>query len=252
MPSAKLLAWAVKRCLVAAAVVVGALSLAPAAFAQGEGKKVLIYTGTTGFRHTDAINNGRPVVQNALQNLGYAVTWEDCDNNGGGPNNCDNPDKNPRIFTDDNLAQYDAILFLNASWSFAGGGRPGPLLSQAQRDAVIHFVQNGGGIAAVHNSTDMGAGQSVWDWWDGGPDSVIGTTMPGHSSGSSTANPATVQVADRNHLSTRNLPDTYELADEHYNYARNVRGDHHVLATFDERTYNTGTFKMGQDHPISW
>jgi plastocyanin len=61
-----------------------------------------------------------------------------------------------------------------------------------------------------------------------------------------------VQVADRNHLSTRDLPDTYELADEHYNYARNVRGDHHVLATFDERTYNTGTFKMGQDHPISW
>src|SRR5919109_5267774 len=105
MPSAKLLAWAVKRCLVAAAVVVGALSLAPSAHAQGEGKKVLIYTGTTGFRHTDAINNGRPVIQRALEDLGYTVAWEDCDGNGGGTNNCDGLDENSYVFTDENLAQ---------------------------------------------------------------------------------------------------------------------------------------------------
>jgi len=251
MPHAKL-AGAIGRGVVAVTVVLGVLLLAPAAQAQGEGKTVLIYTGTTGFRHADAINNGRPVVQRALENLGYTVAWEDCDNLGGGPNNCDNPDKNPRIFADENLAKYDAIVFLNASWSWAGGGRPGPLLAQAQREAVIRYLQDGGGIAAVHNSTDMGAGRSVWDWWDGGPESVIGTTMPGHSPGSSTVNAATVQVADQNHLSTRDLGDTYQIADEHYNYARNVRGDHHVLATFDERTYNTGTFSMGQDHPVSW
>ena len=64
--------------------------------------------------------------------------------------------------------------------------------------------------------------------------------MPGHAATNATGNPATVQVADRNHLSTKDLPDTYQIADEHYNYLRNVRGDHHVLATFDERTYNTG------------
>ena len=254
MPNAGVFACAARRCLVAVTVGLGLLLAAPAAQAQspGEGKSVLLYTGTTGFRHSDGINNGRPVVQNALQELGYQVRWENCDNNGGGPTNCDGPDRNSYIFTDANLAQYDAILFLNASWSWAGGGRPGPLLDQAQREAVIRYVQKGGGIAAVHNSTDMGAGQSVWNWWDGGPDSVIGTTMPGHSPGSATGNPATVQVADRNHLSTRDLGDSYEIADEHYNYARNVRGDHHVLATFDERTYNTGTHSMGQDHPVSW
>jgi plastocyanin len=251
MPSAELFACATRRCLVAVIVVLGVLAYAPAAHAQAGGK-VLIYTGTTGFRHTDGINNGRPVIQNALQAAGYAVDWEDCDNNGGAANNCDNPDKNPRVFTDDNLAQYDAILFLNASWSWAAGGRPGPLLAQPQKDALIRYLQHGGGIAAVHNSTDMGAGTSVWDWWDGGQNSVIGTTMPGHSPGSSTGNPATVQVADRHHLSTRDLGDTFQIADEHYNYLRNVRGDHHVLATFDERTYNTGTFSMGQDHPVSW
>jgi plastocyanin len=247
-------AGAVGRCLLAIAAVAGLLLIAPApsADAQSTGKRVLIYTGTTGFRHTDAINNGRPVLQAALEKAGYEVRWEDCDNNGGGANNCDGPDENSYVFSDENLAQFDAILFFNASWSWAGGNRPGPLLNQAERDALIRYVQKGGGIAAVHNSTDMGAGQTVWDWWDGGPNSVIGTTMPGHSPGSSTGNAATVQVADHNHLATRDLPDTYQIADEHYNYARNVRGDHHVLATFDERSYNTGTYSMGQDHPVSW
>jgi PKD repeat protein len=229
-----------------------AVLAAPDARAQGEGKRVMLYTGTTGFRHTDAINNGRPVVQTALEGLGYTVDWEDCDNNGGAAGNCDNADKNPRIFSAANLERYDAIVFLNASWSWAGGGRPGPLLNEAQRNAVIAWMQDGGGIAAVHNSTDMGAGQSVWDWWDGSPNSVIGTTMPGHSANSTTGNAATVMVEDHHHQSTRDLPDTFTFADEHYNYARNVRGGHHVLANFDERTYNTGSFSMGQDHPITW
>ena len=72
--------------------------LAPAA-AQAQGtqtKRLLLYTGTTGFRHTDGINGGRPVVQSALEAAGYTVDWEDCTNNGGGATNCDNSDKNPR------------------------------------------------------------------------------------------------------------------------------------------------------------
>ena len=58
--------------------------------------------------------------------------------------------------------------------------------------------------------------------------------------------------SDPNHLSTKDLPDTFTFADEHYNFPRNVRGDHHVLATFDERTYNPGVNAKGQDHPITW
>ena len=222
---------------------------APAA-AQEEPGKVLIYTGTTGYRHAGAINDGRPIVQEALREAGYEVVWEDCDNNGGAANNCDNPDKNPRIFSDANLAQFDAILLFNASASWAGGGRPGPLWDEAQRAAIIRWVQAGGGIAANHNATDMGAGVVSWNWWDGGPDSAVGSLMKGHAASSRT-NVAEVQVADRNHLSTRELPDTYDFGDEHYNFARSVRGTHHVLSTLDERTYNPGN-PMGQDHPISW
>ena len=65
-------------------------------------------------------------------------------------------------------------------------------------------------------------------------------------------NVATVQVEDNNHLATRDLPDTFTFGDEHYNFNRNVRGDHHVLATLDERTYTPGGNAMGQDHPVTW
>jgi hypothetical protein len=237
--------WGIALLCVAAAALV-----APSvANAQGQGKRILLYTGTTGFRHTDAINNGRPVVQNALQAIGFTVDWEDCTNNATmpGTNNCNHADKNPRIFTDANLARYDAIVLLNAS-----AGPPGPLWDAPARAAIIKYMQNGGGIAAVHNASDMGTQQQTWDWWDGNsPNSAVGSLMAGHAATSLT-NVAQVQVSDHNHLSTKDLPDQYGMGDEHYNFQRNVRGSHHVLATLDERTYNPGVNGKGQDHPIVW
>ena len=150
------------RILIALLAFASMLALAPSsASAQGEGKHVLIYTGTTGFRHTDGINNGRPAVQARLEALGFEVTWEDCTGFGTRAGQCRAPDENPRVFTDENLAQYDALYFLNVSDFFSGtGGTPGQLWNASEEAAIINFVQNGGGIAANHNATDMGAGQT--------------------------------------------------------------------------------------------
>ena len=191
-------------CVVAAWLM--ATVLAPAAHAQGQGKRILLYTGTTGFRHTDGINGGRPVVQARLEELGFTVDWEDCTNNGGAAGNCDNADKNPRIFTDANLARYDAVVLLNSS-----AGPPGPLWSDAQKASIIKYVQNGGGIAGIHNATDMGTTAETWNWWDGNnANSVVGATMRGHAATSLT-NIAQVQVADNQHLATRDLPHDLRL-----------------------------------------
>ena len=160
-----------------AALALFATMLVPAPPRTRRGRKrVLLYTGTTGYRHTDGINGGRPVVQSALQTAGFTVDWEDCINNGGGATNCDDADKNPRIFTDANLAKYDAIVLLNSS-----SGPPGPLWWDAQKASIIKYVQNGGGIAGVHNATDMGTTAETWNWWDGdNGNSVVGATMSGH------------------------------------------------------------------------
>jgi hypothetical protein len=237
----------------AALVATLALGGAPAVAKPGKHKagKVLLYTGTTGYRHADAIDNGRPVVQAALQRAGFDVVWEDCTDNGGAAGNCDHPAENPRVFSDKNLKRYDAVLLFNASASWAGGGKPGPLWDEAQRAAIIRFVQKGGGIAANHNATDMGAGVVSWDWWDGGEHSVVGTLMRGHAR-TSLENVADVHVEDPTHPSTVTLPPVYGFGDEHYNFVRSVRDTHHVLLTLDESSYDPGPNAMGEDHPITW
>ncbi|GAA2132667.1 ThuA domain-containing protein [Streptomyces synnematoformans] len=212
---------------------------------------VLIYTGTTGYRHAGAIDGGIGPIQKALDEAGIASVREDCDGLGGAPGNCDHPDANPRVFTPDNLARYDAIFLFNASSQWLGGGRPGPLWDDEQRAAIRGFVNAGGGIAANHNAVDMGAGATTWDWWDGGPGSAVGTLMTGHAA-TDLNNVATVRVADRHHPSTRHLPREFGFGDEHYNFARSVRGEAHVLATLDEESYDPGPNAMGKDHPISW
>src|SRR5688572_16931724 len=151
--------------LCAAAAAITAMAL-PAG-AQAQGQKIMIYAGATGFRHTDGINGGRPIIQSRLEGLGYTVDWEDCNSRAHLevnllPTHCNHPNKNPRIFTSANLGQYSAIVFLNSSWSWAGGGdaATGPLLEGTQKDALVGYLQSGGGIAAMHNMTDASAGVS--------------------------------------------------------------------------------------------
>ena len=112
-------------------------------------------------------------------------------------------------------------------------------------------MQLGGGVAANHNATDMGAGAVSWDWWDGGEQSVVGTLMRGHAR-TDRNNIADVHVEDPTHLSTITLPPVYGFGDEHYNFVRSVRDTHHVLLTLDESSYDPGPNAMGEDHPITW
>jgi glucose/arabinose dehydrogenase/type 1 glutamine amidotransferase len=228
-----------------------ALVCADVASAQAPDAHVLIYSGTVAHRHNDTINQGIGPIQNALDDVGISYDWENCGEIAAIPS-CHSSGQNDRIFTDENLAQYDAIFLFNA-----GGNTPQPLFTQSDRDAIQNFVNAGGGIAANHLATDMGAGQPSWGWWDGLGNSALGSTMPGHPFAPQTA---TAHISDRNHPSTRGLPDTIQHSDEHYSFHRSVRGTHHVLATLDETTYDTlsgggggiGPVEMGHDHPISW
>jgi len=75
---------------------------------------------------------------------------------------------------------------------------------------------------------------------------MLGTKATGLSS----VQKATVKVADRVHPASSVLPEYWKPTDAFYNFAGNVRGVSHVLATVDEGTYSGGG--MGFDHPIIW
>jgi Trehalose utilisation len=257
-----------------AAALLATLAPNPAsAQAPDDGKRVLVYTGTTGYRHAGSgtITNSTQAIhptaigsiQSQLAAGGIASDWEDCNGYAIPPatptaGQCNHPDKNPRIFSPQNLARYDAIFFMNASSKWAGGNasqRQGVLFDTDQRNAIIQFVNAGGGIAANHNAVDMGAGQTTWSWWDGpGGYSAVGSLMPGHATTSATSNLAPFVREDPAHPSTATMELPWLVGDEHYNFSTNVRGAAHVLATFDESYpgYNPGRNAMGADHPISW
>ncbi|RIJ70805.1 DUF1349 domain-containing protein, partial [Nakamurella silvestris] len=185
-------------------------------------KNVLIFTETTQFRHTEAIDQGVPALRAALTTAGIT---SDYTNDSVG------------YFTESKLAEYDAIVLFNAS------GAPWDASEQA---AFIAYQQAGGAVVGVHNATDMRSG---WAWYD----SMVGTLMPGHAAtGNSPGLPGVVRVEDQVHPSTKHLDQRWTRADEWYNYSTNVRGSAHVLATLDETTYAPGGNAMGYDHPISW
>ncbi|MEW1848568.1 ThuA domain-containing protein, partial [Nonomuraea angiospora] len=92
---------------------------AEAATAAEPAFKVLVFSKTTGFRH-DSIPEGIAAVQKLGQDNNFAVdTTEDS-----------------ALFTDQNLAQYQAVVFMSTTGD--------PLGTQAQKDAFQRYIQGGG------------------------------------------------------------------------------------------------------------
>ena len=215
------------------------LVAAPAAHAQGladplgspvddlqaaaDPAHVLIFTETTQFRHTEAIEQGTPKLVAALEAAGVTADVHDSE----------------FTFSDASLAPYDAVVMFQASGD--------PWTAPGEKEALERYMESGKGIAAIHNATDMRGG---FAWWD----QLVGSLMPGHAAtGSSPGQPGEIIVEDRAHPATRHLGGTrWARADEWYNFATNVRGTAHVLLSMDESTYDPGGNAMGYDHPIAW
>ena len=241
------------------------LGSAQPAHAQEAEAKVLIFSGTTGYRHSGGSGQTQEaiqpdvvqLIQDQLADAGIESDYHSCNGTGTGGGalpGCRNAQAGvPAVFTEENLAQYDAIFFWQASSQFRGQPNTGPLFNAAEQQLIEDFANNGGGIAAMHASVTMSAGDVTWPWWDAPGDTAVGALMPGHSA-TDINNVATVQVSDRHHPSTKDLPDEFELGDEHYTFSSNPRGTHHILATLDEETYDVGNgvTRMGADHPIAW
>lgn len=175
--------------------------------------KVLVFSKTEGFRHS-SIPNGITAIQQLGINNNFEV----------------DATEDATVFTFENLVQYDAVIFLSTT---------GNVLSSNQEAAFEQYIQSGGGYVGIHAASDT---EYDWPWYG----ELVGAYFDSHPSNQT----ATIEVADRIHPSTKNLPEYWERFDEWYNYRENPRGNVHVLATLDESTYSGGN--MGYDHPIAW
>uniref|UniRef100_A0AAU3GM69 ThuA domain-containing protein n=1 Tax=Streptomyces sp. NBC_01401 TaxID=2903854 RepID=A0AAU3GM69_9ACTN len=178
-----------------------------------DAQKVLVFSKTEGFRH-DSIPEGIA----ALEELGKDadLTVDSTEDAG--------------QFTADNLAGYDAVVFLSTT---------GDVLNADQQNAFEDYVAGGGGYMGVHAAADT---EYDWEFYGG----LVGAYFDSHPE----IQPATVRVENHDHPATEHLDDAWDRTDEWYNYRTNPRDKAQVLATLDETSYTGGT--MDGDHPIAW
>jgi len=179
---------------------------------EGAKPRVLVFSRTLGFRH-DAIPEGIA----AIQKLGAAEGF-DVD-----------ASEDSAVFTDDILAKYRAVIFLNTT---------GDAVDAANQPALEKFVRNGGGWFGVHAASDT---HYQWPFYG----ELVGAHFKSHPHIQS----ANIKVEDRTHYTTWFLPPVWTRTDEWYTFDKNPRTKVQVLASLDESTYEGGG--MG-DHPIIW
>jgi cytochrome c len=138
-------------------------------------------------------------------------------------------------FTEASLESYRAVVFLNTS---------GDILSDNEQAAFEHYFQQGGGFVGIHSAI---ATETNWALMN----KLLGTRATGAEPAAATA---TIKVADRVHDASKSLPERWSHPDAFYNFASNVRGLQHVLATVDEKSYTGGTMSNTalNDHPVAW
>jgi type 1 glutamine amidotransferase len=175
--------------------------------------KVLVFSKTTGFRHS-SIDEGTATIQALGAAHGFTV----------------DSSEDAILFTDAGLAPYAVIIFLNTT---------GDILDSAQQGAMERFIQNGGGFVGIHSATDT---EYEWAWYG----QLVGSYFDGHPA----IQEAEVNVVDADHLATQGLPTPWTRTDEWYNFSPDPSSSVTVLLTVDESTYSGGT--MGDPHPIAW
>src|SRR6266568_1333529 len=179
-------------------------------------RRLLVFSKTGGFRHA-SIKDGKIALQKLATEHNIKVDFTE----------------DASVFTDVNLAHYNAVIFLMTT---------GNILDDNQKAAFERYIRAGGGYVGVHSASDT---EYAWSWYGG----LVGAYFD-HIHGHSKVTQATIHVTDRTHPSTVMLPALWVRTDEWYNFASNPRGSVNVLMTIDESTYKGGT--MGVDHPIAW
>jgi type 1 glutamine amidotransferase len=194
------------------------LGLAPLALGMNV-SNILLYTYTAGYRH-DSI----PTAVQALTTRGadYGINFS----------NSEDPD----CFTDDNMSQYDALMFISNT---------DEVLTAAGRVAFQNYLDNGGNFIAVHAASDCMLNFTTME-------RTLGSQFAYHPDFTN----ATIVVADPDHPSTVGLPPRWRVQDEIYNFNHDPRNlGAVVVLTADETSYvDDGDHSptQGSPHPIAW
>jgi type 1 glutamine amidotransferase len=204
-----------------AAMVLAGLALHTPVTRAADKARVLIYSGSTGFRH-DSIPAGVDAVKAIATRLGYGV----------------DATEDPEVFTPGKLAAYRAIVLVSTT---TDPKKPesewfvGP-----RREALVAFLAAGKGVVGLHAAADS---HYHWPWYG----QMIGGYFERHPKGT----PKGVQTfVDPKFPGTEKLPRTLTRNDEWY-YYKDFNPLMHVLITVDPATIGEGEADVNPN-PVAW
>jgi len=147
--------------------------------------------------------------------------------------------RDSKVITETNLLNYQVFIQLHLA----------PFdMTQDQQFALQHFISRGKGWIGIHAAGLTGKEflapkTPYWQWFESLMGQVIYSPHPAIQNG-------TVLIEDRTNPVTKNLPASFSIRDEWYEFDHSPRAKVHVLATADETSYKQ--VKPMGDHPIIW
>ena len=180
--------------------------------------KMLVYTKNgKGYVH-DNIPSAVACIQRLAAQNGFSVDVSD----------------NPADFNDANLKKYSALIFTSTNNDVFD--------TDAQKVAMMRYIQAGGGFVAIHSVTGT---ERNWPWFK----RLVGGTFVRH------AKHQRFQeiIIDSKNVSTSFLPKRWDVNDECY-YTKEINPDIHVLMVHDLSTVkddNKPTI-YGEAFPSTW
>lgn len=175
--------------------------------------RVLIFSKTAGFRHKSIPAGIAAIMRLSKENNFLVDTTE-----------------SGELFTAKNLRKYRAIIFLSPTGE--------DLLNDSQKKAFQQYIHKGGGFVGIHAATDC---FFKWSWYG----KLVGAYFTNHPK----VQQASLQIVDKSHPSTADLPNPWSHKDEWYNF-KDISAGIKVLINLDEKSYEGG--KNGESHPIAW
>jgi type 1 glutamine amidotransferase len=173
--------------------------------------RVLVFSKTAGFRH-ESIGPGKRAIQKLGAAHGFTVDTTE----------------NSAYFSHDSLKKYRAVIFLSTS---------GDVLNPSQENALMQFMQQGGGFVGIHAAADT---EYDWPWYG----NLVGAYFKNHPKPQQAR---LIKVkSDRFDLPA---PDPWVRFDEWYNF-KNIAEHINVLFWIDESSYEGG--ENGKNHPMVW
>lgn len=197
--------------------------------------KMLVFSHTAGFRHP-SIPFGQQMLQDLADANDFTVDLTE----------------DSTQFTSENLAQYEAVFFLNTT---------SDVFNEEQENAFESFITNGGAFVGVHSAADTEHG---WPFYG----ELVGSYFLTHPVANQ---PGTIIVEDTEHPTVSHVAPQWDIApvEEFYSFKTNPREEVRVLTRVDESSYmqepniscdpsSNPTFPAGGfsgstgDHPMTW